>query len=191
MGIVPQGPERQYLKEIHYQETKEYYEKLGHEAEPVAQNILSTLPFIETIEHASEYDDRRQNLDFLLKLKDDGQVGVGFTIATKKESMLKDLKQALDEPVITELHNNDGAVSFRGEMPRLVLHGGQKRIWEQLVETTKAGSLIPANRMAEMQDFLTQEMLVYFKYLATEKPRHAGLFSKCADIVEKSLAQRA
>lgn len=194
MGISPRGPEgynphRMYGGELEVNARES--EQIGKEAEKIAPQILDTLPFVESVAHASKIDDERHGVDFILKMKGDGMVGVGFTVAENRKTALEDLRHTLADPIVHKLHNNDGEVYLRDPMPRVLLHGGRKERWGEIVRLYKEGKPIPESIMQEIGSFFSHEMLLFSRYIADNNKKVAPMFHKLALLVEKSLIEQS
>lgn len=194
MGISPRTPDRGYNPhrmnagelEVHAKES----ERFGKEAEKVAPYILDRLSFVDGVAHASKVDDTRHGVDFLLKMKEGGMVGVSFTVSGNRESMLADLRQSLSNPLIPRLHDNEGEVYLDAPIPRVELHGGTREQWEKIVGLRMQGKEIPEHIVHEMSSFFAQEMLIYSKFVADNNKKVAPVFQKLASLVEKSLLEK-
>lgn len=192
MGISPRGPERYNPHRMYGAEREMHHEdliKFGHEAERVAPQILDTLPFVESVAHTSKIDDKRQGIDFLLKIKEGGMVGISFSVAQDRADMRKNLREALANPIIPKLHNEDGEVFSEVPIPRVELHGGRRDQWEKMVQLQKEGKPIPEDMIQQVGSFFAQEMLIYSKFVADNNKRVAPTFQKLALLVEKSLLE--
>lgn len=169
------------IESIDLERRRAEQEELGKKFEPVAEKFFAYAGqgLFREVRRGTETEDHEM-IDFVITLKNGKQVAVQFTVARDVDIRLEKIRRVTERPIVGRLFDKSGRSVPAEPMPRVVVFGGDPKIWEEALEHFSRGdgphTFFPKPKAQTR--FLLDQFLKNLKHLADQHPSQRAFFSE-------------